>query len=245
MKTGKITWNGTNSASLGVYVSGPGAYNAAEADVTVFQIPGRSGDLVVSNNRYKNIEVVYPAFIPTGLSTGAQGIRNWLRTSVGYADLSDTYDEDHVRRGRVTGVLEFSPVRPDGANFDITFDCMPQRWLTTGLTPQTISSGSISLVNPTEFAARPIVEVTNPAAALEVEFYDGARTITFTATTGYTGVAVIDCETQDVYDKTLGSNLNYLFSIDSADFPVLEANNTITLTGTYSSASVAPRWWEL
>ena len=243
MKTGKITWNGTNSASLGVYVSGPGAYNAAEADVTVFQIPGRSGDLVVSNNRYKNIEVVYPAFIPTGLSTGAQSIRNWLRTSVGYADLSDTYDEDHVRRGRVTGVLEFSPVRPDGANFDITFDCMPQRWLVSGLEPQRIVSMT-RLNNPTSFNARPVVEVEDPEDGLEIEF-SNSKTITFTATESYAGIVVIDCETQDIYDKTSGNNLNYLFEIDSADFPVLEDSTSIMLSGNYTSAYVTPRWWEL
>lgn len=139
MKTGTLTWNGENSLTdHGVYVSGPGAHNAAEADVTAYQIPGRNGDLVISNNRFKNIEVRYPAFIAHGFAGKEQDVRNWLRSSVGYRRLEDTYDQTHFRMGRPTGELEFSPVRPDGANFEIAFDCKPQRFLKNGETEEEV-----------------------------------------------------------------------------------------------------------
>lgn len=247
MRTGTLTWSGYNSLKdFGVYISGAGEHNAAEADVTVYQIPGRSGDLIIPNGRYKNIEVRYPAFIAHGFAVKEQGVRNWLRSAVNYRDLTDTYDQTHFRKARPTGELEFSPVRPDGANFEIVFDCDPRRFLVSGDSFATITGGSWSDDNPTEFDARPQIAVGDPENGMEIEVTDGdGRVTTFTATDDHVGLVIIDCETQDIYDDSTLANLNSLFTI-SGDFPSLSAGtNLITLTGNYSAASVRPRWWEL
>ena len=246
MRTGTLTWNGENSLTdHGIYISGTGTHNAAEADVTVFSVPGRNGDLVMSNNRYKNIQIVYPAFIARGFQNREQGIRDWL-TGTKYAELEDTYDPRHFRLARPTGGLEFTPVRPDGANFQIVFDCDPRRFLRSGNEWQPIT-GRWAGSNPTDFDARPIVGIHSVGSGLEIEFYDdeSGRTVVFAATEAYSGTVNIDCEMQDVYDADTGENLNYLFEVDG-DFPVLGPGfNSIAIEGVCSSASVLPRWWEL
>lgn len=136
-----LTYNGTKSSDLGVFVSGSGSFDAAEFDVDKYEIPGRNGDLLLSNNRYKNIEITYPAFIPKAFMDKVQNVRNWLRSSKTYARLEDTYDMDHYRLGIPTGVQSFSPEnRNDGANFEMTFDCKPQRFLKVGETPETVEA---------------------------------------------------------------------------------------------------------
>lgn len=136
-----LTYNGTKSTDLGVYVTGSGSFDAAEFDVDKYEIPGRNGDLILSNNRYKNVEITYPAFIPKAFMDKVQNVRNWLRSSKVYARLEDTYDMDHYRLGIPTGVQSFSPEnRNDGANFEITFDCKPQRFLKVGETPETVEA---------------------------------------------------------------------------------------------------------
>lgn len=136
-----LTYNGTKSSDLGIFVTGSGSFDAAEFDVDKYEIPGRNGDLVLSNNRYKNIEITYPAFIPKAFMDKAQNVRNWLRSSKVYARLEDTYDMDHYRLGIPTGVQSFSPEnRNDGANFEMTFDCKPQRFLKVGETPETVEA---------------------------------------------------------------------------------------------------------
>ena len=244
MKTGTITWNGKNSLTdLGVYVSGPGAHNAAEADVTAYQIPGRNGDLIVSNNRYKNIAVTYPAFIPWDFSTKEQGVRNWLRSSNGYETLEDTYDTSHFRLGRPVGEVVFTPERPDAATFEIAFDCMPQRFLTAGTSPVTITSTTV-VTNPTDYDAKPLITVSSIAASAEIQVI-GDDTFTLTAATSYANTVVIDCETQNIYDSVTLDNKNDLFSMPDG-FPVLTPGaNTITVTGSVTSVSMEPRWWEL
>lgn len=248
MKTGTLTWNAKNSlADFGVYISGSGAHNAAEADTTTYSIPGRNGDLVVDNNRYKNIEVVYQAFIVRDFAAQEQKIRNWLRSAVNYRELTDTYDTSHFRKARPVGEVVFEPVRPDSANFEITFDCDPRRFLNAGEVAETFTSGVWSSSNPTGFAAKPEVSITGVAAGLTLDFYDdeSGQTITLTATTSYANEAIIDCETQDVYDEATLDNLNYLFTL-SGDFPELGGGfNSVTITGTYTTAEIKPRWWEL
>lgn len=248
MSTGTLTFDGYNSLTdFGVYISGPGAHNAAEADVTAYQIPGRNGDLIISNNRYKNIEVTYPAFIPHGFAAKEQAVRNWIKRAVNYRELSDTYDPTHFRKARPTGELEFSPVRPDGANFEIVFDCDPRRFLLAGEADQTFTNDTWGDDNPTGFTAKPLLIVSGIASGLTLYFYDdeSGRTRTLTATAAHAGDVVIDCETQDIYDDSTLDNLNTLFTL-SGDFPELGGGfNSVTISGQYSAAIIRPRWWEL
>ena len=251
MNIGNLTFNSKNSLTdFGVYITGSGTHNAAELDTTVFQIAGRNGDLVVSNNRYKNIQVLYPAFIPSTFASQEQKVRNWLQNRVEYSKLTDTYDTTHFRLARPVGELTFEPTRGNGANFEITFDCDPRRFLTSGDSDESFTSvGGLlawSGVNPSDFVAKPIVKLTGISSGFEVNFVtDAGGTVTFTATTSYASTVVIDCEIQDVYDGTNLTNENDLFTI-SGDFPDFGAGtNRILLTGTCSSASVKPRWWEL
>ncbi len=131
-----LTYNGTKSTDLGIFVTGSGSFDAAEMDAEKYEIPGRNGDLILSKNRYKNITVTYPAFVPRSFKTDVQNIRNWMRSTKTYARLEDTYDMAHYRLGLASGIQSFEPAnRNDASNFQLSFDCRPERFLKTGETP--------------------------------------------------------------------------------------------------------------
>lgn len=133
MKIGKLSYNGKTAESLGVFVSGAGTYNAAEEDVTAYEVPGRSGDILISNNRYRNIDVTYPAFIPSDFEERVQAIRNWMRSARSYARIEDNYDLLHFRMGVGKDILSFSPAQQNrAANCQLVFNCKPQRFLYSG-----------------------------------------------------------------------------------------------------------------
>lgn len=133
MKIGKLSYNGKTAESLGVFVSGAGTYNAAEEDVTAYEVPGRSGDILISNNRYRNIDVTYPAFIPSDFEERVQAIRNWMRSARSYARIEDNYDLLHFRMGVGKEILSFSPAQQNrAANCQLVFNCKPQRFLYSG-----------------------------------------------------------------------------------------------------------------
>ena len=130
---GKVKYNGKSTADLGVIVSGEASFDAAAPDYTSYQIPGKNGDLMLSNNRYLNIDVTYPAFIPADFEEKVQAIRNWMRSARSYARIEDNYDLLHFRMGMGKDVLPFEPSAENvGSNMSLVFDCKPQRFLYSG-----------------------------------------------------------------------------------------------------------------
>lgn len=132
-KIGKVKYNGKSTADLGVIVSGEASFDAAAPDYTSYQIPGKNGDLMLSNNRFLNIDVTYPAFIPADFEEKVQAIRNWMRSARSYARIEDNYDLLHFRMGMGKDVLTFEPSAENvGSNMSLVFDCKPQRFLYSG-----------------------------------------------------------------------------------------------------------------
>ena len=202
MKIGKVTYNGQSSDTLGVFVSGAGSFNAAELDTTSYQIPGRNGDLILQNNRYKNIDVTYPAFIPNEFETRVQSVRNWLRSSKVYARLEDNYDPDHFRMGVGKGVQTFNPgFLNKGANMQMVFNCKPQRFLKTGEDPYDVgvwgdtTEVSGDIVN---FEAEPDTGIKKA----EVIAYEdlGAEAIHRLEVEDFPVVVVIDSQGNNLYE---------------------------------------------
>lgn len=140
-KIGKVKYNGKSTADLGVIVSGEAAFDAAAPDYTSYQIPGKNGDLMLSNNRYLNIDVTYPAFIPADFEEKVQAIRSWMRSARSYARIEDNYDLLHFRMGMGKDVLTFEPSAENvGSNMSLVFDCKPQRFLYSGEDEVTIGT---------------------------------------------------------------------------------------------------------
>lgn len=236
----KITYNGVGSDTLGIFVSRGSSYDAAAPDYVSYQIQGRNGDLQINNNRYLNIDVSYPVFIAGGFPSQVQAVRNWMRSADGYATLQDTYDTTHYRMGRGKDILAFSPSPNNvGANFELIFDCKPQRFITSAYNQVTVTSGDV-LINPTQFTALPRFQVDGVTNGATLTVANSLGTVTMTATRNRSGSTYIDCETFNIYSGS--TNLNDLFS---GDFPVFAAgNNTVTFSGV-TAVKVRPRYWEL
>lgn len=252
MNIGWLNFDGQVSDTHGFFPTGRDSHNAPERDVTTYQIAGRNGDLAIDNGRYKNITITYPCFT-TDLSNNEQNIRTHFAATIPqygiYRYLEDSYDQNHYRKARPVGGITFEPVRPNAANFDLSFDCDPRRFLLSGDEKTEIVGGyDNSLTNPTWYTAKPLISIEGVATGTKIELADSTsgKVYEMTATTSYADFAVIDSEAQDVYDPDTGANLNYLFTF-SDGFPEItfEAQVTVTITGTYSYAAIMPKWWEL
>ena len=58
-----FTYNGISSADFGLHIESKNIFSAPEYDISFQSIPGRSGDLIVSNNRFANVKVTYTVFV--------------------------------------------------------------------------------------------------------------------------------------------------------------------------------------
>lgn len=239
-----IIFGGVNSADFGIYISGEGVFNAPKRDVEMITIPGRNGAFALDNGRFENIEVTYPAFNhePNDYDTFAQRLsdfRNAICAQRGYQRLEDTFHPDEYRMAAYIGGLDIKPIKYNTASeFDITFDCKPQRWLTSGETAVTVSSGD-TLNNPTLFESSPFLEAEGEGSisfnGYEIDldgvpygeivigessygFHSSTVTVTLDTTLLNTGDAIYpqtkDCRILARLQKTAGYNL-YTNSISS------------------------------
>lgn len=158
-----LIFGDVDSADYGIYISGDGVYNAPERDVEFVSVPGRNGDIAMDQGRYNNITVTYPA----GTFAKAQeefreklsDFRNAVLSQKGYQRLEDTYHPEEFRMAVYTAGLEVDPVAYQQAGeFELTFNCKPQRWLSVGALPIPVDSGDV-LQNPTVFDSGPLIEI--------------------------------------------------------------------------------------
>ena len=233
-----ITFDGVTSSSLSTYISGEGSFDAPERVYDMQTIPGRNGALAIDEGRFENIEITYPAFIFTNSGTDFEtklaALRNEILSRKGYKRLSDTYHPDEFRLAIYKSGLEVSPKDINRAGqFNLVFDCKPQRFLTSGETVVT-KTASGYITNPTNFDAKPLLVVTG-TGTLTVNGV--AIAITATPTT-------IDCEAMEAYNGTTSRNGSITLSPNR--FPVLSpGSNNITLSSGISKVEITPRWWRV
>lgn len=160
----ELEFDGEMSGDYGLYISGEGAYNAPERDVEMVTIPGRNGALALDHGRFENIEVTYPAGVfgtdEADFADKVGAIRAWLCSKKGYVRLTDEYNPDEFRLAIYKSGLEVSPAKLMAGEFDLVFQCMPQRFLKAGEDAVTIESSGDTITNPTLFSARPLLMVS-------------------------------------------------------------------------------------
>ena len=242
-----FTFDGQNSLDSGIYITGEAVFNAPERVVEMISVPGRNGALAIDQGRFENIEVAYPAgCFASNMADYADKVsqfRNILASRYTYKRLTDTYHPDEFRLGLYRSGLEVDSVRYNTAGeFDITFDCKPQRWLVNGETPQTFTNSG-TITNPTLFPSRPLLAVTG-SGILTL----GSQTMTIIARASSSSVIYIDCETQESWEVVSSAKVSRNDYIQNAgeSFPVLSAGgNTVGLGSGITRVVITPRWWRL
>ena len=154
-----------------------------------------------------------------------------------YARLEDSYYTDEYRKAIFVGPMEVEPVKNlTAGEFELTFNCKPQRWLVTGENESLYYSSGSSISNSTKFNALPRITVYGYG-----DVYIGSQKIT--VQNAYASV-VIDSEVGDCYSGT--DNASSVVSFGNGHFPVLlPGTNNITFPATVDHVAIMPRWWHV
>lgn len=253
-----IFFNGKSLADYGVHVSGDGTFNSPEKDFETVEVPGRNGDLHIFNERFKNVDLTYKAFIigdnyPSNYGKDnyddarsdkaidfrarIRSLRAWLMYPNGYVRLEDTYHPDEYRMALFKGPLETEAVLLQAGEFDLTFNCMPQRFLKSGEFAIEFSTNA-TLFNPSLFTSRPFVRVYGKG-----ELVIGNQSITIS--NDYPNSYIdIDCDIQDAYYESTNCN-KYVTLVDGEFFKLGVGETDITLGSGISKIELIPRWWTI
>ena len=123
-----FTFGGTSSASFNFIIMENDNLNSFENDIELISVPGRTGDLIVNNNRKKNKEININAYVDLeGLGdakTVARNINNWLTGDVEYKHL--TFSDDLVEyEAIVVGAISIVEVIEGLLEISFKFNCKP------------------------------------------------------------------------------------------------------------------------
>lgn len=232
-----IIFNGQSLRDFGVYISGLNTYNAPSRDVDSVKVPGRNGTLTMDNGRYNNISVTYPAFICNNYDARVEALRNFLLSQSGYKRLEDTYHPEEFRLARWAG--EFTADTLDAliaGQFDLTFDCYPQRFLKEGEKQiEFTANGSVN--NIYSQTALPLIRAYGTGS-----FSINGISVAISSALTYTD---IDCELQECYKDSLSTNRNAYVTLTNGEFPKLSPGaNAVAVSG-ISKLIITPRFWIL
>ncbi len=227
-------YRGRSSQDFGLVLSGEDTWRKAMPDVERKQIPGRNGDLLLSNHRYSNVEITYHIGIRRDFDRNFTAFMNFLLREPGYHRLEDSYHPDFYRMAVLDKEIKpkLSALNASGS-FDLTFSCMPQQYLKSGERRQELT-GSGTVFNPTLYDARPLLRIYGAGKIII-----GDEQVTVTENDSYID---LDCELEDAFRDTI--NLNGCIELSSGDFPVLKPGSTgITFGSGITKVELIPRWW--
>lgn len=225
---------GKRSRDFGIYISGSGTFNVPERDMETVSVPGRNGELLIDNGRFKNINITYPVYIHELFYILSGAAKAWLLSRTGYARLEDTYNPDTYRMGIFTGPIDFDMRFQNwGGECNLVFNCKPQRFLKIG-NEIVESTGPVTLYNPTAFVALPLIRVYGTAGTLIA----GNRIMQISEIDEYID---IDSDIQNAFKGTQNCNGKI-----SGSFPELPAGQMgISFSGGITKIKIKPRWWTI
>lgn len=232
-----IVFDGKRLKDYGVYISGKGVFDAPKRDENTVDVPGRNGKLTIDNGRFENITVKYPAFIVRGFKENVDALRNYVLSKRGYVRLEDTYHPNEFRLARFAEDFTVKPIEELYAgDFDLVFDCYPQRFLKSGEHPIEVTT-SITLINEQLQTALPLIRAYGTGT-----FTINGVAVQIVSANVYTD---IDCDLQECYKDTLATNCNGNVRLTNGAFPSLvSGENSVSMSG-ITKLEITPRWWKL
>lgn len=248
-----FVYNGKKSSEIGVVIAKRPTCYVAQPDIVPETIAGRSGDIIVNNNRFKNIEITIkvramPKFCNLSLQQFKNKLSEWLVSQdvAEYKKLKLSYYPNYYRKAVVTNIAEVVAVYKNIYETEITFLCDPFLYSEDGLKEKNIISGEIinytyTIYNPEKWESEPIMTV-NGNGTFAISINGETMTITLNST-----AVVIDKQQENVYYKSTGISCNSLLIADK--IPNLKPGaNDIAITSSVTanfSMSLIPNWRRL
>lgn len=122
---------------------------------------------------------------------------------------------------------------------NVVFHCQPFKYK-VGETPITLSSGDNTITNEGNIYSKPIITIKG-SGDISISL-DGNQI--FSIDMSNNSIIVIDTENMEAYDPTTGNLLNRKVTGNYENFKIESGNNTLSISGTITSGSIANymRW---
>lgn len=228
-----IFFNNKMSSDFDAYITNAGSYQSPSRKYEKVSVAGRSGEVLIEEDRFENVEHTYPAIIHRDFDNNFDALKAFFLSTRGYVKLSDTYHPDEYYKATFKEITDIRiPADHRIGSFRMVFDRKPQKYLVIGDKKRIFETFPAILKNPTQFKALPLIRLYG-SGTLTI----GEIALTLNTEAEYVD---IDCELQEALQ--VGENVN--ITLDNGVFPYLDrGTNTINWTG--SKIEITPRWYSI
>ena len=244
-----IYFNGVSSDDLGLIVEKYPARPIPKRKEQTWSVPGRSGDVLATEDAWENVTRVYDCYISAefrtgGLQRAADAIAQWLQTaSWGY--LWDDCDNDCYVVAHYAGPVDIGNIINKFGRVQLKFNCWPQRFLSSGQTAITLSTSGETITNPTGMNAQPLITLHGGTSGGWLRYGTTGTgndpVIIFNEFQYNWEGVILDSREQEASRD--GVNLNRLVT---GAIPTMGPGvNYFSWDGGITGITVTPRWWRL
>lgn len=238
-----INFKDLDSRDFGLFVRKKTAYDKAERDITFVSVPGRSGDLIIDNGKFKNIPIEYELSLFStqheelseneNFFYSLEDVCRWLTEDGKYYKLYNSYEPLYYRWACLTkGITMDDQEHWSVGKFGIKFNCKPFRYRIDGDEVQIFTTQS-HLYNSEIYDSLPYIKIYGSG---DIYLHINGRQYDFLNVSGY---VECDSETMNVYKNTVNKNNDFRAN----SYPVLEpGSNNISWAGNVQKIEIIPRW---
>lgn len=225
-----------SSLDFGLVITGKSVFKSAGRDLTFTSVPGRNGDLITDNGRYKNVEIIYKTAIlnrsDKDFADLAHEITAWLSLRSGYFKLYDTYDKKYYRMAAYDSDVDIEQELEALGKMTISFNCKPFKYSFEG-DDTIILESTCDLYNAEVYSSKPYIKIYG-SDNISLNINDKAYSFT-----GVEEYIEIDSEIMNAFKGIVPQN-NKMTGLDFPEF--LPGKNLISWTGNVQKIEVKPRW---
>ena len=232
----QFKFNGHKSSDFNMYINSDYELASTTPDYQAVEIPGRDGDLLIPNNRFKSFKQEFPIIYIGSYDDSIKKIetaKQLMLQDTNWHDMSFSFDPDYIYRASFVG--EFR-VKKSATYLTqtLSFNMMPYKYLTTGQTYQTITDG-YELDNLGTILAKPIIKITGKG---DCTIKIGNRSVSLK---GIDGGIVMDSDSQ-LCTNLAGTRTQ--FGKMYGDFiDIAIGKQTVKITGdNITKTELLPRW---
>lgn len=236
-----LSFKGYSSLDFGLLINKKHSYKAPARDVTFISVPGRCGDLITDNGRYKNVTIPYSLTLLKNPNTNnnfaelTHTIKEWLLSESGYFPLCDSYDPTYYRLASYSDETDIEEELKNIGTVTLNFNCKPFKYSFEGANSIIFTSpGSIS--NPEYLPSSPYIKVVG-SGDITLSFNNDSFLFS-----GVDEFIEIDSEIMNAFKG--GESQNH--KMKTPKFPVLKpGENNISWVGNVTQLQIVPRWCAL
>lgn len=211
----------------------------AVRDVEIVEIPGKNGDIVIDNGRYKSV-AFSPKFIMWKKSNfmsfeeQQNALTDLMTGAYGYSEMTILGNSNYTYMARVVDEVRITLDDEVSAEVEINFSLKPIKYITSGLNTVNLVNGAI-LNNIGKVSSNPMIVLTGTG---NVTLTLGSKTVVFK---NITDGVVVDFEHKTVTNLDKNSpKWETLYTWPLPSIPV--GSNKISWDNSGFKISMIPRW---